>query len=228
MDATMLNTIIGVVGIIVGAIGIIVGIIGWKSLSTVTKVKNKANADNGATIQQASTMTINNGLSSREVSDLATETAEKVVKERTGFATPERLLTLKHVVDSVVIFTSDSSLYYHDFDCYISQKEKYMIKFTTECNKVHYPNVICSISDLSKTKLKLYVLPVFLEVLPQSIYKYLSFNSEELSEVVLTPNQTALGKTEDGRIIMVSIKKAQWKFCYNIRAAVYVPLEVIP
>ena len=61
MDATTINTIVGIVGIVVGIIGAIIGIIGWKSLSEATKIKNSAKADNGATVYQA--QTINNGVS---------------------------------------------------------------------------------------------------------------------------------------------------------------------
>lgn len=67
----------------VGIIGIIVGIIGWKSLTTATKIKNKAKADNGASIQQA--QTINNGLDSYAVIRLSKDTTQeelvRLVKE---------------------------------------------------------------------------------------------------------------------------------------------------
>ena len=63
MDATTVNTIVGIVGIIVGVIGIIVGIIGWKSLNTANKINNKA--DNGSTIVQAEI--INQGISENTV-----------------------------------------------------------------------------------------------------------------------------------------------------------------
>lgn len=67
----------------VGIIGIIVGIIGWKSLTTATKIKNKAKANNGASIQQA--QTINNGLDSYAVIRLSKDTTQeelaRLVKE---------------------------------------------------------------------------------------------------------------------------------------------------
>ena len=67
----------------VGVIGIIVGIIGWKSLTTATKIKNKAKADNGASIQQA--QTINNGMDSYAVIRLSKDTTQeelvRLVKE---------------------------------------------------------------------------------------------------------------------------------------------------
>lgn len=61
MDATTLNTIVGIIGIVVGVIGIIVGMIGWGSLSEAKKIRNTANADNGSTIMQAEV--INQGIS---------------------------------------------------------------------------------------------------------------------------------------------------------------------
>lgn len=67
----------------VGVIGIVVGIIGWKSLTTATKINNKAKADNGASIQQA--QTINNGLDSYAVIRLSKDTTQeelvRLVKE---------------------------------------------------------------------------------------------------------------------------------------------------
>lgn len=75
MDATMLNTIVGVVGIIVGIIGAIIGIIGWKSLATATKISNRAKANNGSTVQQA--QIIHNGLDDYAVIRLSKETTQE-------------------------------------------------------------------------------------------------------------------------------------------------------
>ena len=75
MDATMLNTIVGVVGIIVGIIGAIIGIIGWKSLATATKISNRAKANNGSTVQQA--QIIHNGLDDYAVIRLSRETTQE-------------------------------------------------------------------------------------------------------------------------------------------------------
>lgn len=55
MDATMLNTIVGIVGIIVGVIGAVVGIIGWNSLKAATEINNRAKAGKGSTINQGNT-----------------------------------------------------------------------------------------------------------------------------------------------------------------------------
>ena len=70
---TLINTIVGV-------IGIAVGIIGWKSLSA-SKIKNKAKATDSATIQQA--QTINNGLSSVDVINLTEDIVDKKIREKT-------------------------------------------------------------------------------------------------------------------------------------------------
>ena len=75
MDATTINTIVGIIGIVVGIIGAIIGIIGWKSLSTATKISNKAKADNGATVQQA--QIIHNGLDDYAVIRLSKETTQE-------------------------------------------------------------------------------------------------------------------------------------------------------
>lgn len=55
MDATMLNTIVGIVGIIVGVIGAVVGIIGRNSLKAATEINNRAKAGKGSTINQGNT-----------------------------------------------------------------------------------------------------------------------------------------------------------------------------
>jgi hypothetical protein len=83
MDATTLNTIVGIVGIIVGIIGAVVGIVGWNSLSTAMEMKNRAKADNGASVQQA--QTIHNGIDSYAVIRLSRDTTQqelaRLVKE---------------------------------------------------------------------------------------------------------------------------------------------------
>jgi len=83
MDATTLNTIVGIIGIVVGLIGVVVGVIGWKNITTANNIKNRAKADNGATIQQA--QTINNGMDSYAVIRLSKDTTQeelvRLVKE---------------------------------------------------------------------------------------------------------------------------------------------------
>ncbi|WP_373482002.1 hypothetical protein [Acetobacterium sp.] len=72
---------ITIVGIIVGAIGIIVGVIGWKSLSTANKIRNQASDINNSTIQQAQTITVNNGLDNYAVIKLSKETTMEELRK---------------------------------------------------------------------------------------------------------------------------------------------------
>jgi len=71
MDATTINTIVGIVGIIVGLIGIIVGVIGGVNLSTSKKIIKSIKADNNSAIQTADT--IYNGLSSYDVYEIVSK-----------------------------------------------------------------------------------------------------------------------------------------------------------
>lgn len=54
MDATTLNTLVGIVGIVVGIIGAVIGVIGWRSLQAA-ETNNRATASNGSTINQGNT-----------------------------------------------------------------------------------------------------------------------------------------------------------------------------
>lgn len=65
MDATTLNTVVGIIGIVVGIIGAVVGVIGWKSITTATEINNKARAGKGSTINQGNTY--NYGISEETV-----------------------------------------------------------------------------------------------------------------------------------------------------------------
>lgn len=76
---TWVNTIVSIIGIVVGIVGIVVGIIGWKSLSTATKIKTTAKADNNSTIQQA--QIINNGIDSYAVIRLSRETTQEELQK---------------------------------------------------------------------------------------------------------------------------------------------------
>lgn len=55
MEATTLNTIVGIIGIVVGIIGAIVGIVGWNSLKATTEIKNKVKAGKCSTVNQGNT-----------------------------------------------------------------------------------------------------------------------------------------------------------------------------
>ena len=63
MDATMLNTVVGIIGSFVGVIGIIVGLVGLKSLAVAQSIKNGSIKGNGNTVHQE----INNGPSMEDV-----------------------------------------------------------------------------------------------------------------------------------------------------------------
>lgn len=79
MDALVLNTVVGIVGIVVGVIGAIVGVIGWKSLSSATKIKNNIKTGNSSNIQQA--QVIHNGLDEYAVIRLSRETTQEELKK---------------------------------------------------------------------------------------------------------------------------------------------------
>ncbi|MEN6349516.1 MAG: hypothetical protein ABFD08_09020 [Syntrophomonas sp.] len=72
--STIINTSVGI-------IGIIVGIIGWKSLSSATNIKNSIKGLNNSTIQQAQTITVNNGLDTYAVIKLSQETTQEELTE---------------------------------------------------------------------------------------------------------------------------------------------------
>lgn len=72
---------ITLIGIGVGVIGIIVGIIGGKSLKTVNEIKNNANNLNNSIVQQAQTITVNNGLDKYAVIKISKETTQEELLE---------------------------------------------------------------------------------------------------------------------------------------------------
>lgn len=76
MDATTLNTIVGIIGIIVGIIGAVVGIIGLNCVTNAVKIKNSIKAD---TVQQA--QIIHNGLDDYAVIRLSRETTQEELKK---------------------------------------------------------------------------------------------------------------------------------------------------
>lgn len=96
---TLINTIVGV-------IGIAVGIIGWKSLSA-SKIKNKAKATDSATIQQA--QTINNGLSSVDVINLTEDIVDKKIREKTDLNDNKNHFIIKYMGIGGVLFSHGKS-----------------------------------------------------------------------------------------------------------------------
>ena len=99
MDATTLNTLVGIVGTIVGVIGIIVGLIGLKSVNAAIKIKNsiKVNA-----VQQAKI--IHNGLDDYAVIRLSRQTTQEELEriiENLQLPSREEMRELKREVDSI-------------------------------------------------------------------------------------------------------------------------------
>ena len=120
MDATTLNTIVGVIGIIVGIIGAIVGVIGWKSLETVKNI-NKIKVGKQSTVNQA----IYNGMTYTDVKQLVTDEIkpfssvinniddlQKILEKNNGYRIPvmwfgtqeeyNKLLANREIIDDVV------------------------------------------------------------------------------------------------------------------------------
>lgn len=78
MDLNGWNTIINTG---VGVIGIIIGIIGVKSLVSAIKIRNSINNVDNSTVQQAQTITVNNGLDTYAVIKLSRETTQEELTE---------------------------------------------------------------------------------------------------------------------------------------------------
>lgn len=92
--STIINTAIGL-------IGIIVGVIGWKSLKEATNIRNNIKNLNNSTIQQAHTLTVNNGLDTYAVIKLSKETTQEElfnVVERIN-STESKILSVEKKVD---------------------------------------------------------------------------------------------------------------------------------
>lgn len=71
---TIINTIVGIVGVIVG-------IAGGKSLHTAMKIRNSIKGAQGSTIQQAQIITNNTGMDEFAVIRLSRETTQEQLKE---------------------------------------------------------------------------------------------------------------------------------------------------
>ena len=70
------NEWLAVINTIIGAIGVVVGIIGARSLHTAIKIKNSINNVQNSTIQQAQTITMNNGMDTYAVIKLSRDTTQ--------------------------------------------------------------------------------------------------------------------------------------------------------
>ena len=223
MDATTLNTIVGIIGIIVGFIGIIVGIIGGKSLSTAIKIKNTVKADNGSTLYNNSpTIITNNGLSSLDTIELAKQTT---IKEISKFVEPEDFVKLDITTYSMVPVLDKKPPFVYTLEFIARKGKQCTLKFEKE---VHSSNVKCSITDLDGTDLNLYAFGGSLGLLSQRLYKNLNFINSGSKEVIFTANQIVAGRTGDGNIVLVSIEPGHPWYYLPVKVALYVPFEVTP
>lgn len=223
MDATTLNSIIGIIGIISTVIGIGVGVIGWRCISAANNYNAKAN--NGASIYQGSSVTINNGLSSKEVSELAKHTAEETVKRNVD---SKDYLKLDFAAHSMTPLFGKQSSHVYAFPFQTRNGKQYTLKFEKVQNKNECPCFKCSITDTDGNDINLHVQLGELGILPQNIYKYLHFRDKGCTEVTVTSNQIVAGKTKDGSIILASIEPGHPFYCLPIKVALYVPFEVTP
>lgn len=83
MDATIINTVVGIIGTVFCIIGIIVGIIGLKNVNLAIKIKNSINAD---VVQQA--QIIHNGLDDYAVIRLSRDTSKEELEKVIGSLKP--------------------------------------------------------------------------------------------------------------------------------------------
>lgn len=228
MDPTTLNTLVGIIGIVSTIIGIIVGIIGEKSLYEATKINNKAKADNGATVQQA--QSIYNGLSAPDVIDITERTVtEKTRSIRQEFTeitnkivSPSMFLTLSIVSNGTLVFWRVGAVYVYENQLYYSdngETKEYKIKMWYDQINVKYPYIKCKILDSDDRELPLDISPGFLEIIPQNIYKDIPYKYEKKYEILVGPNQTIIGKSKEGHIVLISIE--QVKGFLNTNTAVY-------
>ena len=217
MDSATIWTVINTV---VGIIGIIVGVIGWKSLSTAKRIKNKAEADNGSTILQAET--IYNGLSAVDVIDIATNTAKNIFKYEQHIikATPDVFFALKTVASGFVIFAHKDSKNAEEI-AILTEEIKYVIGFSKSGNASPYGPLKCSVADDKGNLIELYSFDGFLEIIPQCIFNEISWSPNRRLVASLAAEQTAIGQCKNGDIILVSLRKSN--YALYVRIVLYGP-----
>ena len=230
MDPTTLNTLVGIIGIISTVIGIIVGVIGGASLHQATKISNKAKADNGATVQQA--QSIYNGLSAPDVIDIT----ERKIADRTELlkenfnkitnkiVSPSMFLKLANVSYGSLIFwkNDENNIYEYEFGLFYSENsvtKRYKVRFWYDQKNIRYPHVKCKILYPNNEELLLTTYPGFLEIIPQNIFKDLPFKCNRENEVLVVPNQTVIGKSKEGHIILVGVELIRGVL--NMNTAIY-------
>lgn len=221
MDATTLNTIVGIVGIVVGVIGAGVGIIGWKCISAANNYNAKANK--GAAIYQNSPITICQGLSASDTIELAKHAAEETVKRNVD---SKDYLKLDFAAHSMTPLFGKQSSRVYAFPFQTRSGKQYTLKFEKVQNKNECPCFKCSIIDIDGNNINLHVQLGELGVLPQNIYKYLHFRDKGCTEVTITSNQIVAGQTQDGSIILASIEPGHPFYYLPVKVAIYVPFEV--
>jgi len=102
MDSTMINTIVGIVGIACTIVGVIVGVIGKRSLDTANLIKNEVLIANSSSIQQAQTIN-NNGLDNHTVIDLAQDTATKCLAPLIDYFSNSYIITEYGIYRSPIV-----------------------------------------------------------------------------------------------------------------------------
>lgn len=216
MDPTTLNTLVGIIGIISTVVGIIVGIIGGASLHQATKINNRAKADNGATVQQA--QSIYNGLSAPDVIGITerkitekTELLKQDINEITNrIVSPSMFLKLSVVSYGPFTFEKnyENNRYEYEFVLFYPENsvtKQYKVRFWYDQKDIKYPNVKCKIWDPNNEELFLTTYPGFLEIIPQNIFKEIPFKFHREKEVLVVPDQTVIGKSKKGHIVLVGV-----------------------
>ena len=209
---TWLNTIVGI-------IGIVVGIIGWKSLSAAIKIKNKFKIGDGAVFNHIGT--VNQGLNNADVVELATNTALAVVEKNVN---PNECLQLKSISLGVMPFYKKDDSYEYDFDFFVDVEgvtRKYSIKFSFDQQEVCFPQIKCSVNDIYGEAIKLTSFSGFLGVVPQYINNIFDSWGYENETIVFNLGCTAIGKTKEGKVILISVEKAKFQFCPQVKIALY-------
>lgn len=206
---TLINTIVGV-------IGIAVGIIGWKSLSA-SKIKNKAKATDSATIQQA--QTINNGLSSVDVINLTEDIVDKKIREKTDLNDNKNHFIIKYMGIVGVLFSHGKS-----YEINLSNLQCKLV-ISSACSNKYYPNkIICSIIDDAGNRIPISVSNTTIDIVPLRIMDgfYTNVNNGIFKEAEVFENQTVIGYLKNRNILYVSFyKKSNRPF--SIRIVAYGP-----
>ena len=102
MDSTLINTIVGIVGIICTITGIILSIIGKKTLDAANSIKNECIIANSSNVQQAQTIN-NNGLDNYTVIHLAQDTATKCLTPLFDYFANSYLVSMYGIYKATIV-----------------------------------------------------------------------------------------------------------------------------